>query len=127
MTEDERAVFMHMLGGEVGLYTQMYTPVRYVISARNVAKLFGFTLYRARKALKGLAQQGVIERVSIGCPAVESFNGEVYELVCDARPPLNGYALTERAFDTDEWKAAIEEFDRDMRKMAEGYESEVQM
>ncbi len=77
MTEDEKAVFMHMLGGEIGLYTQMYTPVRYVISTRKVTKLFGFTSYRARKALKGLARQGVVERVSIGCPAAEGYESEV--------------------------------------------------
>ena len=124
MTEDEKTVFLQMINAEIGMYTWMYTPSRFVCSARFVAALYGWTRYKARKALKGLAGHGLIELVSIGRPAVESFDGEVYELVCDARPPMNGYALTKQAPNTDEWKAVIEEFDRDMRKMAEGYESE---
>lgn len=124
MTEDEKAVFLQMINAEIGMYTWMYTPSRFVCSARSVAALYGWTRYRARKALKGLAGQGFVERVSIGCPAVVSFDGEVYELVCESRPPMNGYALTKQAFDTDEFKAAYKGFERDMERWATESEGE---
>lgn len=124
MNEDEKTVFLQMINAEVGMYTWMYTLSRFVCSARDVAEWYGWTRYRARKALKGLAGYGLIELVSIGRPAVESFNGEVCELVCVEMPPRNGYALTAAAFKTHEWMEAYHEFEREMARFAAGYESE---
>lgn len=99
------AVFMVFCSAEVGLYTTNYAPERAVVSAKEIAKILKWTEYRTRKAIKALVERGWIERASVGCPAVVSY-GEYTELVCDAMPPKNGYAITKAGFQTDLWKQA---------------------
>ena len=73
--------------------------------------------YKMRKALKELIADGLIEYTSQGRPAIESCE-EYRELVCEAGPPINGYALTKAGFESDEYKAHSEQRDRAYRKWA---------
>ena len=74
--------------------------------------------YKMRKALKELITDGLIEYTSQGCPAIESC-GEYTELVCEAGPPINGYALTKVGFESKEYQEASKQRDRAYRRMCE--------
>ena len=119
MTEDGKKVFYTIAGCEISSYTTMYPPQRVVISAGEIARTNGWTVYRVRKAVKGLVEEGVIERASCGNPAVESC-GEYRELVYDAAPPTNGYAITRKGFQSMEWKDIYKKWCQSMEKWANG-------
>ena len=116
---DEKAVFHCIANCEVSAYTIMYPPQRVVVSTGEIAKMCLWSKYRARKAIKGLVEKGLIERASCGNPAVVSC-GEYAELVCESAPPKNGYAITEQGFQSEEWKSIYELWCRSMEEWANG-------
>ena len=113
------AVFLVFAQAEIGSYMCTYGPERVVVSAQEVANTMHCSVYKARKAIKELVERGWIERASCGCPAVVSY-GEYEELVCDAMPPKNGYAITKEGFQTDHWKIAYQEWCDSMAEWANG-------
>lgn len=114
---DENIVFNCIANCEVSSYSIPYTPDRVVVSTGEIAKMVSWSKYRVRKAIKGLVEKGLIERASCGCPAVESY-GEYRELVCDAMPPKNGYAITKVGFKCDDWKDIYSEWKKSMKEWA---------
>lgn len=119
MTSDEQKVFQIIINCEISLYTQTYTLNRAVVSAGDIAKILSWTKYRVRKAIKNLVHDGLIKRDSVGCPAVESV-GEYRELIFEARPPMNGYSITKRGFESTEWKETYNEWEESMKEWANG-------
>lgn len=116
---DERVVFHCIANCEVSTYTIMYPPQRVVVSTGEIAKMCLWSKYRARKAIKGLVEKGLIERASCGNPAVVSC-GEYAELVFESAPPKNGYAITEQGFQSEEWKSIYDMWCRSMAEWANG-------
>lgn len=111
-------IFNLLINCEIGLYTSYHAPDRAVVSISNIiALLQGVTKYGARMALKSLVKDGLIEYTSQGHPALVSY-GEVPELIADAMPPTNGYALTRKAFNTPEWKQAYKNWCKSMEEWA---------
>ncbi len=104
---------------EIGSYMTMYAHDKAFITISNIMSLTGLTRYGARKALRALQEEGLIYYTSQGCPAVESV-GEYRELVYDARPPINGYALTKEGFRTKQWIDAYAEWSKSMEEWANG-------
>lgn len=104
---------------EIGSYTTLYAPSPAVITISNIMSLTGLTRYVTREALKALQQEGLVYYTSQGCPAVVSY-GECPELVEDARPPINGYALTKEGFRSKQWIDAYEDWKRSMEEWANG-------
>lgn len=122
MTTEEAKdrILTTLMGCEISLYTTLYGPDTAVVSISNFLSLIpDLTRYRARLAIKDLLQDGIIKYTSQGHPAIESF-GEYRELVCDAMPPTNGYALTRKAFETETWKARYAEWEKSMEEWANG-------
>lgn len=111
------AVFLVFCQAEIGSYMCTYGPKRVVVSSKEVANTLKWPVYKTKKAIRELVDRGWIERASCGCPAVVSY-GEVPELVCDALPPKNGYAITEEGFQTDHWKIAYQEWCDSMAEWA---------
>lgn len=118
---DEKAVFDCIANCEIASYTTMDVDNRIVVSASEIANILLWTKYRVRKAIKYLVSDGLIERASVGRPAIESC-GESRELVCDAMPPKNGYALTPKGFRCEEWKALYAEWCKSMEEWANSKE-----
>jgi len=117
--EIARKIFDMIIDAQIGTYTTLYAPQTAVLTISNIVTLcVGLTKYKARKALKELAADGLIYYTSQGCPAVESC-GEYRELVSEARPPINGYALTKKAFQSEVYKKKYMEWEESMRKWAE--------
>lgn len=116
-TNDEKIVFHCIANCEVSSYSIPYPPDRVVVSTGEIAKMCLWSKYRVRKAIKGLVEKGLIERASCGCPAVESC-GEYRELVYDAMPPKNGYAITKVGFKCEDWKDIYSEWTKSMKEWA---------
>ena len=123
LSDDEKAVFRCIASCETSSYETMYGPEKVVVSTGNIAELCSWTKYRARKAIKGLVGKGMIERASCGNPAVESC-GEYRELIYEAAPPTNGYAITKHGFQSKEWKDAYNEWCRSLEEWANGIRAE---
>lgn len=118
-------IFDVLISCEISTYTSLYAPDRAVVSISNIVALLGdVTKYGARQALKRLREDGLIEYTSQGCPAVTSYNGEVYELIEDAAPPINGYRLTKKGFETPEWKQAYKKWEKSMEEWANRWRAE---
>lgn len=116
---DARTAFASIAGAEIGSYMTMHGPSRAVISCKSIAECNKWTLYRARKAVRELVADGLVERASCGCPAVESC-GEYRELDFEAAPPLNGFALTKKGFESEMWKEIYKDWEKSMAEWAEG-------
>lgn len=112
-------VLNSIISAEIGSYMTLYAPSPSVITISNLMNLTGLTRYGTRKALKALQREGYIYYTSQGCPAVESC-GEYRELVLEARPPINGYALTKEGFKSRQWLDAYGEWNKSMAEWADG-------
>ena len=111
-------IFHQLIWCEIGTYISLYGPDRAVVTISNLLYLLGnVTKYSARQALKMLIADGLVEYTSQGCPAVMSYS-EVPELIADAAPPINGYALTKKGFETPEWRQAYKEWCKSMEEWA---------
>lgn len=117
-------ILQELINCEISSYTTPYAPDRAVVTISNLCKLTGYTRYKARKALKGLIAEGLVEYTSQGCPAIES-RGEYRELVVEAGPPINGYALIEKGFQSNEYKQAYEDWCKSMEEWANGQEDDI--
>lgn len=117
MTEDSIKVLSCIMSCEISLYTTCYAPDKAVVPISNIVSLLKWTKYRVRKALKELRGLELIEYTSQGCPAIVSY-GEYTELVDDAHPPINGYALTKKAFESELWKTRYFQWSKLMEEWA---------
>lgn len=116
MTLDElkQKVFSNIVGIEISSY------MGYIggIGVSTTSDLLGFepgvTRYRMRKILKELVADGVIEYVSVGCPALEN---DYHEWFCDAGPPINGYQMTDKGKATDAYKTAYAGWENKLKDM----------
>ena len=116
--KSKEKILSTLISGELSTYTSLYAMDRAVISISNMLALNeGMTKHAAKKALKALISEGLVEYTSQGCPAIVSY-GEYPELIEEARPPINGYTLAKRAFETEEWKSAYAEWCRSMEEWA---------
>ena len=120
LEEAKEKIFKTIINCQISTYTSLYAPDEAVITIGNLIDLIdGLTKYKARKALKILRDDGFICYKSQGCPAIVSY-GEYAELVYDAAPPINGYALNKKAYDTEEWKTAYNDWCKSMEEWANG-------
>lgn len=119
--EAKRLIFDFIINAEIGSYECSIPRDKAVVRIGNMVKYIdGLTLYRSRKALKELMDEGKVYYTSQGCPAVES-SGEYRELICDAMPPINGYALTKMGFSSEEFRTAYKKWCDELKRWAEGY------
>ena len=117
---DKIQILQTLMNGEIALATTMYAPDRAVMSISNLLSLNpGWTKYRMRMALKALMADGLIKYTSQGHPAIESC-GEYRELICEALPPTNGYALTSKAYNTPIWFSMQKDFENSLKEWANG-------
>lgn len=114
-------IFNVLISCEIATYTNLYAPDRAVVSISNIVALLGdVTKYGARQALKRLMADGLVEYTSQGRPAVISYYGEDGEgsLIEGAAPPINGYCLTKKGFETPEWKQAYKKWEKSIDEWA---------
>lgn len=118
MTNKER-VFEFICQAEIGTYMKMYYPsIHAVISSRNISEVLKISAYQTRKALNELKSEGLVKASCMGRPAIESC-GEYNELVCEAMPPLRGYSLTAKGFESEKYKQLFKEWEESLKKWGE--------
>lgn len=117
--EAKEKIFNTIIGGEIGLNMVLYGPKFACVPISDILGLIPeLKRSQARRAIKELINDGLIFYTSQGRPAIES-SGEYRELVCEAAPPINGYALTKSGFKSAEYRAAYEEWKTSLEEWAE--------
>jgi DNA-binding transcriptional MocR family regulator len=91
----------------------------FVTSSRQLAEKLKMPRSRVLKALHELVADGLVEKRSMGRPAVVSY-GEVTELECEAMPPANGWGLTKQGYDTEYYRAEQAACDKSLADWANG-------
>jgi len=120
MTKTARKIFSDIINCEISLYTTLYGPDKAVVPISDIIRFNeGLSRYSARKALKELIKEDLICFTSQGRPAIESI-GEYRELVCEAMPPVNGYALTRKGFESEPFRESYKAWEKSMAEWAEG-------
>lgn len=97
-----------------------------VITTKSIINSTGLSRYKVIQNIHLLREDGLVKRASMGLPAQVS-GGEYKELICEAAPPLNGWALTKHGYASVEYKAAESEFLKGLEEWANGkydYEGE---
>lgn len=114
MTELAEKIFVRLCKRDHNIY-----GVTAVISASEVVEDYKISKCKAYTVLHELRDEGLVERVSIGRPAVvEGY--EYRELVSEAMPPLCGWGITKKGAQTDYYKRAWEEYCQGLCEWAEG-------
>lgn len=96
------------------------TPTRILVQA------LGYTKYRISKELSILKKLGLVERTTCGFPAYEIYTENGLTDCDEAHPPLNGFGLTDKGFESATYKKANKLIDDEYRRWAEMSEEEIQ-
>ncbi len=91
----------------------------FVTSSRQLAEELKMPRSRVLKALHELTADGMVEKRSMGRPAVVS-HGEVAELECEAMPPANGWGLTKKGYNTEYYRSEQAACDKSLADWANG-------
>jgi hypothetical protein len=89
-------------------------------------QVLGYTKYRISKELTFLKKLGLIERTTCGFPAYEIYTENGLTDWDEAHPPLNGFGLTEKGFESATYKRADKLLDEEMERWAELVGEEIQ-
>ena len=96
------------------------TPTRILVQA------LGYTKYRISKELSILKKLGLVERTTCGFPAYEIYTENGLTDWDEAHPPLNGFGLTKKGFESATYKKANELIELEYKRWAEMPEEEIQ-
>lgn len=120
-SEAKEKIFSLIINAQISTYEYTYAPDEAVIPISDIIRnIDGLTKYRARKAIKLLIADGIVCYKSQGCPAIESC-GEYRELIAEARPPINGYCLTKKGYNSPEYRQAYKAWCKALEEYANGY------
>jgi hypothetical protein len=97
-----------------------------VTPTRILIQVLGYTKYRISKELTFLKKLGLIERTTCGFPAYEIYTENGLTDWDEAHPPLNGFGLTEKGFESATYKRADKLLDEEMERWAELVGEEIQ-
>lgn len=97
-----------------------------VTPTRLLIQVLGYTKYRISKELTSLKKLGLIERTTCGFPAYEIYTENGLTDWDEAHPPLNGFGLTEKGFESATYKRADKLLDEEMERWAELVGEEIQ-
>ena len=90
-----------------------------VVETKDIMARTKLSKYKVIQNIHLLREDGLVKRASMGCPAQVS-RGEYEELICDAAPPVNGWALTKKGYASAEYKAAEAEYLNGLAEWANG-------
>lgn len=102
-----------------------YHDAANVHPVRIIAEFTKLTKYRVRKVIKVLRELGLVERTTCGFPAWEYHTEDGLADCDESHPPVNGFGLTEKGFESATYKKAEYLMNEEYRKMAEMTELEL--
>lgn len=120
-SEEGRKIFAKLC-----IYATDYHEASNVTPTRILVQALGYTKYRISKELSLLKKLGLAERTTCGFPAYEIYTENGLTDFDEAHPPLNGFGLTKRGFESATYKKAIKFLDEEYRRLAEMTEEEIQ-
>lgn len=94
-----------------------------VVNTKDIMARTKLSKYKVIQNIHLLREDGLVKRASMGCPAQVS-RGEYEELICDAAPPVNGWALTKKGYASAEYKVAEAEYLNGLAEWANGKQGE---
>lgn len=114
-----RAVFAYLCSAATD-----YHDAANVNSVKIISHFTGLTKYRVRQAIKALRNLELVERTTCGFPAYEwsTESGTDYE---EPHPPVNGFGLTKKGFESATYKKADELNEAEYKRWAEMSEEEI--
>ena len=77
------------------------------------------------KVIKALRDLGFVERTTCGFPAYEVYTESGLTDFDEARPPVNGFGLTKKGFESATYKKANELNEAEYKRWAEMPEEEI--
>ena len=102
-----------------------YHDAANVNSVKIISHFTGLTKYRVRKAIKALRDLGLVERTTCGFPAYEVYTENGLTDFDEAHPPVNGFGLTKKGFESATYKKADELNEAEYKRWAEMKEEEI--
>lgn len=103
-----------------------YHEASNVTPTRILIQDLGYTKYRISKELSILKKLGLVERTTCGFPAYEIYTENGLTDFDEAHPPLNGFGLTKKGFESATYKKANELLEAEYKRWAEMSEEEIQ-
>ena len=100
---DKEKVLRAICAASNNTYGIEVVKTKYIMDRTKLSK------YKVIQNIHLLREDGLVTRASVGRPAQVS-RGEYEELICDAAPPVNGWALTKKGYASAEYKAAEAEY-----------------
>ena len=110
---DKEKVLRAICAASNNTYGIEVVKTKYIMDRTKLSK------YKVIQNIHLLREDGLVKRASMGCPAQVS-RGEYEELICDAAPPVNGWALTKKGYASAEYKAAEAEYLNGLAEWANG-------
>lgn len=102
-----------------------YHDAANVNPVRLIAEFTKLTKYRVRKVIKVLREMGLVERTTCGFPAWECHTEDGLVDWDESHPPVNGFGLTKKGFESATYKKAEYLMNEEYREMAEMTEEEI--
>jgi hypothetical protein len=115
-----RAVFAYLCSAATG-----YHDAANVHPVRIISEFTGLTKYRVRQAIKALRNLELVERTTCGFPAYEVYTENGLIDFDEAHPPVNGFGLTKKGFESATYKKADELIEAEYKRWAEMSEEEI--
>lgn len=108
-----QAVFVYLCSAATD-----YHAAANVNSVNTISYFTGLTKYRVRKVIKVLRDFGYVEKTTCGFPGYEwsTESGTDYE---EPHPPVNGFGLTKKGFETATYKKAYELQEAEYKRLTE--------
>lgn len=116
-----RAVFAYLCSAATD-----YHEAANVNPVRIISEFTGLTKYRVREVVKVLRNLGLVERTTCGFPAYEIYTENGLTDWDEAHPPLNGFGLTKKGFESATYKKAEELNEAEYKRWAEMSDEEFQ-
>lgn len=120
-SEEGRRIFAKLCN-----YATDFHKASNVTPTRILVQALGYTKYRISKELSFLKKLGLVERTTCGSPAYEIYTENGLTDFDEAHPPLNGFGLTKKGFESATYKKANKFLDEEYRRLAEMTEEEIQ-
>lgn len=102
-----------------------YHDAANVNSVKIISHFTGLTKYRVRKVIKALRDLGLVERTTRGFPAYEVYTENGLTDFDETHPPVNGFGLTKKGFESATYKKANELNEAEYKRWAEMPEEKI--
>lgn len=123
LTTTANIILNTIISCQIACYEAPDAPCDAVVSMSNLRSLKPeMTKWDIKRAVNELRQAELIELKWQARPAVMSSGYEsMPELLCEALPPLKGYGLAKKGFESKNYRRAYKDWEETLKKWAESH------